>query len=64
MKKTLKGRVAKVYVQDCYDVEAVPKYLPTVNDKYHSEIHKSDTEIKLSDRQAKHLSKIAKFVFD
>jgi len=62
MKHRLGGRIAKFSAQDCYDVEAVPKYLPEENDEYHSEIHKSDTEIRLSNKQAKYLSKIAKFV--
>ena len=62
MKHRLSGRIAKFSVQDCFDVEAIPKYLPEENDEYHSEIHKSDTEIRLSNKQAKHLSRVAKFV--
>ena len=50
MKHRLNGRIAKFYVQDCYDVEAVPMYLPEEDDEFHSEIHKSSSEIRLSDR--------------
>lgn len=59
MKRTFSGCIVSLSVQDCRDTEAVVKYMPTRNNKYHSEIHGSDSVILLTKSQRFHLAKVA-----
>lgn len=51
--------IASVTVQNCHDVEAILKYLPTDDNIYHSEIHNSDTKATLTKSQRKYLARHA-----
>ena len=50
MKKTFSGCIVSVSVGDCINTEAKVRYLPSKDNTYHSEIHKSE-EQKLLDRK-------------
>lgn len=52
--------IASVSVQDCKDINAKPKYLPSKSNELHSEIHKDDQCKCLSASQARELAKRAK----
>ena len=52
-------RIVSVTVPLCRSIDAYLKYLPTSN-KYHSEIHGSETNVVLSNRQARQLANNAK----
>lgn len=58
----LHGTVVMFSVKDCNDVTAIVKYLPTEDNEYHSEVHKSVTEKKLTKSQQRHLAKVAKII--
>ena len=53
------GCIVSLSVQDCRDVDAVVKYLPSKNNEFHSEIHSSDTVVLLNKSQRFHLSEVA-----
>lgn len=53
-------RMASVSVQDCNSLNLYLKYLPTDDNAYHSEIHRSKDKIELTQSQARKLSKLAK----
>ena len=55
----LEGAVFSVTMMDCKNAHAKPKYLPTVNNPYHSEIHKSETIVELDEEQALFLAENA-----
>lgn len=59
MKDNFKGRVISVLAGDCRNADAYIKYCPSRNNKYHSEIHGSKTEIVLSKRQRRILARVA-----
>lgn len=59
MKKSFQGNVVSVTVGQCRDVSAVVSYLPSERSKYHSEIHSSETKLRLTDSQAYRLSDVA-----
>ena len=59
MKTYFSGSIISVTVEQCAEVNAVVKYLPSSRSKYHSEIHSSNEKILLTDRQAKHLANSA-----
>lgn len=63
MRNNFKGPVFSITVKDCNEVEAYVKYKPTRNNKYHSEIHRSNTVIELSDIQALILARKAVLQF-
>ena len=60
--RKLEGDIYTVTYHDCDEVDAVVLPLPTRDDAYHCEIHGSDTEILLTDVQAKMLSLVARCV--
>lgn len=59
MKKAFSGCIVSLSVQDCRDVDAVVKYLPSRDNEYHSEIHSSDTVVLLNKSQRFHLAEVA-----
>ena len=59
MRKNYQGAIISISIHACNAVKAYPVYLPTRNNKYHSEIHGSPSEIELSDEQALILSREA-----
>lgn len=59
IRKTLAGVIVSLTVKDCNTVQAYVKYCPSSDNKYHSEIHGSKTEIMLSDNQALSLARKA-----
>lgn len=56
MHKKFKGRIISLFVRDCWEVEAVVKYFPSISNIYHSEIHGGDTVPLLSKHQRKALA--------
>ncbi len=56
------GKVVSVTVEECKNVEAVVKHRPSERSLKHSEIHKSEKELLLTNRQAKELAKCAKII--
>lgn len=64
MRSNLKGSIISITVQNCLTVNAYVCYCPTKQNPYHSEIHKSRTEVQLSDSQARKLSKQAIIVYE
>lgn len=64
MKQNFQGSIISISVSDCCLVKASIKYRPSKSNKYHSEIHKNETEVELSDEQALVLSRKAKIVFE
>ncbi|MBQ9867416.1 MAG: hypothetical protein IJM34_10385 [Lachnospiraceae bacterium] len=60
MQKKFTGRIIYLYVKHCYDTGAVVRYLPSKSNKYHSEIHGSQTTILLSKSQRLYLAKKAR----
>ena len=56
MQKRLTGRIISLYVKNCIDIGASVKYLPSVSNPYHSEIHGNDTTPLLSKQQRLFLS--------
>lgn len=59
MRRTFTGCIVSLSVQNCRDVEAVVKYLPSKTNEYHSEIHGSDTKVQLSKSQRLQLARVA-----
>lgn len=59
MRSFFTGDIISVSVENCNSVNACVKYLPSQTNKYHCEIHRSDTVRLLSDFQAKHLASVA-----
>lgn len=59
MKETFTGCIVSFSVQDCRDVDAVVKYLPSKENEYHSEVHSSDTVALLNKSQRYHLAQVA-----
>lgn len=59
MKKTFSGCIVSLSVQDCRDVDAVVKYLPSKDNEYRSEIHSSDMVVLLNKSQRFHLAEVA-----
>ncbi len=56
MSKRFTGRIIRLYVKNCTDIGAKVKYLPSSNNKYHSEIHGSEETVLLSKQQRLFLS--------
>jgi len=54
--------VAEINVSYCINLELYLKYLPTDDNIYHSEIHKSENQVTLSKSDAKKLSDLCKIV--
>ena len=63
MKKKFTGCIVSVTAGDCFDTNALVKYLPSHDNKYHSEIHGSETKALLSKSQRYHLAERAKNVY-
>ena len=62
MKQRFTGSIIKLYVKNCIDIGAVVRYAPSPNNKYHSEIHGSETNMLLSKQQRHYLSIKAKIL--
>ncbi len=56
------GTIVSVYVSDCMDCHASVFYRPEIDNRWHSEIHQSESVVKLSGSQLKHLARAAKIV--
>jgi hypothetical protein len=59
VKERLQGCVVSVTVSQCKKVEACVKYIPTKKNENHSEIHKDEAEILLTDGQSVRLAREA-----
>lgn len=57
--RNFKGSVATVTVQDCKDINAETVYAPSKVNAWHSEIHGSRENEKLTAGQRKHLAEVA-----
>ena len=56
MRRRFSGHIFSLYVKNCVDTGAVVKYLPSRKDKYHSEIHGSESVRLLSKSQRRYLA--------
>lgn len=56
----IKG-IAKITYQICKDVNVHVEELPSKNNKYHCELHKSRSEVLLTQSQARYLAKHCQF---
>ena len=64
LQEKLQGYLVSVSVENCKEVNAIIKYLPSDTDIFHSEIHRSE-DIKLLDEvQAYHLARVAIIQYD
>ena len=63
MAKRFHGFIVSFTVPDCQAVHAYLRYCPSKNSPYHSEIHGSETQVELSDRQAFLLARSATVQF-
>lgn len=59
MRKRFKGHIVSLYVKNCVDADAKVVYQPSKTNKYHSEIHGSETTVLLSKSQRRFLAKKA-----
>ena len=59
MRKRFSGHILSLYVKNCLDTDALVRYLPSVSNPYHSEIHGSETDPLLSRSQRRHLARCA-----
>jgi len=64
MKSFFIGKVISVTVKNCFDIKAIPKYLPSERSVFHSEIHGSETVVILSPSQRKVLAENSETVGD
>ena len=60
--RNFKGSIIAVTVQDCREVNALPVYLPSRTNIYHSEIHRNTEHELLTAGQRKHLAASAVIV--
>ena len=60
--RNFKGSIISVTVQDCLDVSAMPIYLPSRTNIYHSEIHRDKEHEQLTAGQRKHLANSATII--
>ena len=60
----LDGQIVWVAVSDCNAKKALVRYLPVEGNAYHSEIHRDEQRKRLSDSQAKYLSRAAQLVIE
>lgn len=56
IRKRLHGCIVSVTAGDCWETDAIVRYLPSKNNPYHSEIHGSETEALLTKVQRFHLA--------
>lgn len=54
------GTIIRILASDCYECNAVLRYMPTRRSIYHSEIHGSEDRTLLSQSQCKYLAKRAR----
>lgn len=62
IRKNLTGSIISVNVGQCRSTDALVRYLPSKNNQYHSEIHKSENEKLLSAKQCKYLAERADII--
>ena len=63
MRKKFTGNIIFLYVKHCLDIGAIVKYLPSKNNPYHCEIHRSEEKILLSKSQRHFLANKAVLVY-
>ena len=56
MRKKFTGHIISLYVKNCTDIDAVVLYKPSRSNKYHSEIHGSESCVLLSKSQRRYLA--------
>ena len=56
MKNHLSGSIVSFTISDCHSVSAVVKYMPSLTNKYHCEIHGSADRVLLDTDQAHELA--------
>ena len=56
MRKKFAGHIISLYVKNCTDIKAVVQYKPSRSNKYHSEIHGSESSALLSKSQRRYLA--------
>lgn len=56
MRKKFTGHIIFLYVKNCTDIDAVVLYKPPRSNKYHSEIHGSESNVLLSKSQRRYLA--------
>lgn len=59
MRQRFSGRIVSVTAEQCRNVQALIRYLPSKSSQYHSEIHGSETKKLLTSRQSRYLAKSA-----
>ena len=59
MEIRLTGIIVKFYVRSCNEIGAYLRYLPSKNNRYHSEVHGSEDTVLLSRHQCFYLAKKA-----
>ena len=59
MKKRFSGIIVRLFVKNCYNTGAVPRYCPSKTNPWHSEIHGSETSVLLSKSQRLYLAEKA-----
>lgn len=64
IKSRLQGYIVSFAVPFCKSIPVYLRYCPSGENIYHSEIHKSETEVMLSDEQALLLGRGAVLVFE
>lgn len=60
MRRNFIGPIVSFSVQDCRNADIVVQYLPSETNKYHSEVHGSESEKLLNRKQRNHLTSHAK----
>lgn len=63
MQEFFRGCIVSLTVEQCKNVDAVIRYMPTKRSKYHSEIHGSDEKKLLNPSQRKKLASVAKMEY-
>lgn len=59
MRGRFAGHIISLYVKNCRDCKAVVRYMPSRQNRYHSQIHGGDDTILLSKSQRRALAKCA-----
>ncbi len=59
MRRKFKGCIVSVNVKQCWEVNALVVYLPSKNNRYHSEIHGNENKTLLSKHQRFYLAQNA-----
>lgn len=60
MRQQFNGHILSIYVKHCESIGAVVRYLPSKQNRYHSEIHGSQDTVLLSKAQRRYLASHAR----